>query len=78
MIDGIQRSKIDRHSKPYFMTVHKQDDRFIGYILYLPSEYCDGLQHKNFNNEEETKKFGSVCDLLNGNIDTILQEVILL
>lgn len=75
IVDNTQRSKIDRHSKPYFMTVHKQDEKFTGYVLYLPSEYAAGLQQENFNNEEETENFISACELLNCNINTMLQEV---
>jgi len=77
IIDNTQWSKTDRHAKPYFMTVHKQEDEFTGYVLYLPSEYAAGLQQENFNNDEETKNFASACDLLNDNMDNILREVIL-
>ena len=71
-----QASKLDRHSKPYFMSVHYyENNNYIGYILYLPSEYAYGKE--NFNNSEETKHFKEACNSLNQYLSTKLEEVTL-
>ena len=43
-----QKSKLDRHSKPYFLHVDKIDDnKFQGSILCLPYNYL--MEHPNFD-----------------------------
>jgi len=71
----IQGSKLDRHSKPYFMSVHPENDKYVGYILYLPSEYAYGKE--GFNNSEETKHFEDACNSLNQYLSGKLEGVTL-
>jgi CRISPR-associated protein Cmr1 len=41
-------SRLERHAKPYFMRVVKQGEKqFAGYIIYLSSKYCEGLEIDN-------------------------------
>ncbi|MDD3654448.1 MAG: type III-B CRISPR module RAMP protein Cmr1 [Desulfotomaculaceae bacterium] len=51
IINKQYESILDRHAKPYFMKVHKQDNEFTGFILYLPSLYCTGLQKDREGNQ---------------------------
>ena len=75
IVKGNQKSKLDRHSKPYFMSVHHENDKYVGYILYLPSKYTYGKE--GFNNSEETKHFEEACDSLNQYLSGKLEGVTL-
>ena len=77
IVKKIQKSHLDRHSKPYFMSVHHENDSFTGYILYLPSEYAYGLRKEKFDNEKETENFTKACKKLNDYFenDNNLEEV---
>lgn len=68
-----QVSKLDRHSKPYFMTVHYESGKYIGYILYLPSKYVYGKE--DLNDSEETKHFEEACKSLEKYLSGKLEEV---
>lgn len=58
----------DRHAKPYFLRVVKTaDGAFDGYILYLPSEYSEGVPQKG-DAEEHTQKFLKYCDEFNNHL----------
>lgn len=77
-----KESKLKRHSKPYFMSVHHENDSFIGYILYLPSEYAYEITNSDlncdkeeFDNEKETENFAQACEKLNEHFDNNLEEV---
>lgn len=64
-------SFLERHAKPYFLRViQREDGRFDGYILYLPSAYCDGLDRDRNNNlikkTRVDKDFSVSCDEFNG------------
>jgi len=62
------QSFLERHSKPYFLKVVKMKDHYDGYILYLPSKYCDGLQSDRYNKPippDVDDKFHQYCDELN-------------
>jgi CRISPR-associated protein Cmr1 len=72
-----QVSILDRHSKPYFMSVHREENRFIGNVLYLPSEYVYGIEQNGLNNTKETKLFNEACESLNKTLSDRLVEVIL-
>ncbi len=40
--------KIERHTKPYFISVHKNnDDKYYGQILFIPYNYASGYTLKN-------------------------------
>lgn len=75
IVDGNQMSKLDRHSKPYFMSVNYEDNKFMGYILYLPSEYIYGKD--DLSNSEETEHFEEACNSLNQHLSDKLKEAIL-
>ncbi|MDY0092888.1 MAG: type III-B CRISPR module RAMP protein Cmr1 [Candidatus Vecturithrix sp.] len=63
-----QQSFSDRHAKPYFLRVVKNaDGAFDGYILYLPSEYSEGVPQKG-DAEEHTPKFLKYCDEFNNHL----------
>ncbi len=78
--DKKNKSFLDRHSKPYFMRVAREDTQYRSYILYLPSLYAHGLDEDQFGNiiqhtgADET--FSSVCaevnNYLSQNMETIL------
>lgn len=76
----ITRSFLERHGKPYFLKLAKEEQEYRAYILYLPSRYCDGLDedregHK-VDHSQVNIKFKSVCDefnaLLGKDLDTII------
>lgn len=73
IVNANQMSKLDRHSKPYFMSVHYESDKYIGYILYLPSKYAYGKE--GLNDSEETKHFEEACNSLNQHLSDKLEEV---
>lgn len=63
-------SFLDRHAKPYFIKIAKEGNQFRGYILYLPSLYCNGLERdrneRQINHVEVNKKFAEICSEFNG------------
>lgn len=69
------KSHLDRHAKPYFLRVYRQNGGYTGYILYLPAsylppEYCSGLgiapdKYKKLNLNIEEKAFANTCKQLN-------------
>lgn len=65
----ITKSFLDRHAKPYFIKVAREDDKYRSYVLYLPSHYCNGLEedrNKNkINHSEVDKKFWNICNKFN-------------
>lgn len=75
IVNKKQMSKLDRHSKPYFMSVHYGGNEFIGHILHLPSEYIYGKD--DLDNSEETKHFEEACNSLNQHLSDKLEEAIL-
>ena len=68
-----QQSHLARHSKPYFMHISESNGKYIGQILYLPSEYAPGIQGLNQHNENQN--FLNACNLLNQQLSKSLQEV---
>ena len=70
-----QKSKLDRHAKPYFMSVHREDGNYTGYILYLPSKYAYGKE--GLNDSKETQDFARACNSLNQHLSDKLKEAIL-
>lgn len=73
-------SLLDRHAKPYFIKIAKEGDQYRGYILYLPSRYCDGLEKdrsgRSINHDYENNQFANVCNEFNSffanNMETVL------
>ncbi len=75
IVNKQQMSKLDRHAKPYFMSVHHEGGNYVGYILYLPSKY--GYGKEGLNDSEETKLFEDACSSLNQHLSYKLEEVTL-
>lgn len=73
-------SKLDRHAKPYFIRVHQEGEAFTGYILYLPSQYCAGLEVDRHNEPlshiNEDKNFLNACKDLNSSLSKQLVVII--
>ncbi len=67
-----QVSKLSRHAKPYFMSVHYEDGYYYGQILYLPSKYAIGLDDVNNNDD---RMFLNACDKLNKLLSEELDEI---
>ena len=67
--DKKDRSFLDRHAKPYFIKVAKEDNRYRSYILYLPSLYCEGKDNDNqnrpINHEKVNTEFRTICNEFN-------------
>lgn len=57
-------SIIERHAKPFFMSVRKENNNFTGYLLYLPSEYVDdvSLLKTRISKAELNSKYSKACD----------------
>lgn len=74
------KSFLDRHAKPYFIKIAKEEDKYRAYILYLPSRYCDGLENDRnenpINHTYEDSQFVKVCNEFNSfladNMETII------
>lgn len=62
-------SLLERHAKPYFMKIAKEDNKYRSYILYLPSQYCTGLSEdrnrKPINHNVANIKFTEACNEFN-------------
>lgn len=60
---------LDRHSKPYFIKISKEDNRYVGYILYLPSQYCEGLINdingRQIKHSYVNAEFKNICNEFN-------------
>lgn len=52
----ISDSFLERHSKPYFLKVNKEKGMFRGYILFLPSSYCDGVDKPEDQKQQHNKQ----------------------
>jgi CRISPR-associated protein Cmr1 len=67
--EKVTKSLLDRHSKPYFIKIAKEGNKYRAYILYLPSKYCDGLEKDrnggNINHSVVDKTFAAVCGEFN-------------
>ncbi|WP_018084469.1 type III-B CRISPR module RAMP protein Cmr1 [Desulfurispora thermophila] len=69
-------ARLERHAKPYFLRVHRtKNNRYTGYILYLPSLYCTGLSG-NAAGESINQQFAGVCTKLNNELARRLEVVI--
>lgn len=40
IVGPTQKSILDRHSKNYFLTIIQEGDKYLGYIFFLPYNYC--------------------------------------
>lgn len=80
IVDKKEKSFLDRHAKPYFIKVAKEGDKYRGYILYLPSQYCIGLEKdrtdKAINHQAENLRFTKVCTEFNQFLAKYMDTVI--
>ena len=77
---NVTKSFLDRHAKPYFIKIAKENTRYRAYILYLPSKYCDGLEKDrnghNINHNYVNVKFEAVCNEFNNFLAQKMETVI--
>lgn len=75
-----KNSILSRRAKPYFMHVEKNNSKFDGYILYLPSEYCSGLERDRLKNlidhDKENENFRDTCNTFNSYLEREMEEII--
>jgi len=65
IIGSNQMSLLARHAKPYFMKVIKRNDGcYEGYIVYLSSKYCEGIEQRNIPKDVD-RRFEEVCNEFN-------------
>lgn len=65
------KSEMQRHAKPYFMRVMKTQQGFEGYILYLPSRYCDGFEKYR---TDEARKHDDAFQKTCAQFNTLLEQ----
>lgn len=74
------KSFLERHAKPYFIKIAKENDRYRGYILYLPSKYCEGLEKdkncETINHSKVNKTFTEVCNKFNRFLSEHMETII--
>lgn len=74
--DKKTHSRLERHAKPYFMSVQKVEGKYQGRILYLPSKYCDGLERDLQKRAKEDATFASICAEFNSHLAKRLEVVL--
>lgn len=76
----VTKSLLDRHSKPYFIKIAKEGDKYRAYILYLPSRYCDGLEKgrndSSINHSVVNSTFADVCNKFNDFLSRNMEAII--
>lgn len=75
------RSRLNRHAKPYFMRVlQKARDDYAGYIIYLPSTYCDELEKDHFkkpiDHHKVDREFQIACDKFNRLLEHQMEVIV--
>ena len=77
-----QESRLDRHAKPYFLRViQKAAHDYEGYIIYLPSNYCDGFDEKDhfkktINHQEIDQDFQNACNQFNALLERQMEVIV--
>jgi len=78
-----QESRLNRHAKPYFLRViRKADHDYDGYILYLPSTYCDGLdmdhaqKPKQIDHLAVDREFETACRQFNVLLERQMEVIV--
>lgn len=73
-------SFLERHAKPYFIKVAKEGTKYRSYILYLPSQYCAGLDQdrnkRQINHNAADKEFTSVCNEFNSFLTEHMETIL--
>lgn len=76
----VTKSFLERHSKPYFINVAKEENKYRAHILYLPSKYCEGLEkdrnNRSINHQNEDKRFSEVCNEFNAFLSEHMEVII--
>ena len=77
IVNKVQKSRLDRHAKPYFLRVHECQGRYSGYLLYLPSHYCTGLAgtRPDLDPAREDAGFTMACLAMNKELTQHLEVV---
>jgi len=74
------KSFLERHAKPYFMKVAKEGNKYRSYILYLPSQYCIGLEKdrngRQINHSTANSEFLKICNEFNGFLAQHMETII--
>ncbi len=74
------RSFLERRSKPYFMRLIKTLKGFDGYIIYIPSSYCEGMEKDRNNNKiyhkEVNAQFTGACEEFNSSLARRMEKII--
>ncbi len=65
-----ETSFLERRSKPYFLRVIPTGKEFQGYVVYLPSNYCDGVEKDKYGKQivdhhALDEKFQACCEEFN-------------
>ena len=73
-------SFLDRHSKPYFMKVLRHNGQYRFQILYLPSQYVNGLEKDRGNrlldHNKVDREFLSACDNVNAFLSNEMKVIL--
>lgn len=87
VVEKEQVSVMDRRAKPYFLRVHLEKGGYVGYVLYLPSQYLPPRYHPGLGidrekypktdsqREEHEKAFRAVCEDMNKKLAEQLEVV---
>lgn len=79
----VTKSFLDRHSKQYFLSIHKERNSFTGYVLFLPSHFILGMQNEKdyfgeiIKDNIHTKEAIKVWKEMNSNLSKTMTEVII-
>lgn len=79
VVNKKQESLLARRAKPYFMRIHKNREGYVGYLLYLPSQYypkeISSSEGRKLGPGEMTDRFLSACDSLNTALAKSLEAI---
>ncbi|MEW6574701.1 MAG: type III-B CRISPR module RAMP protein Cmr1 [Bacillota bacterium] len=79
IVDKRQKSLLSRHAKPYFLRIHKDSNGYVGYILYLPSQYypkkIEDTSGRELTPEQMTSRFLHACDAINTALSKSLEAI---
>ncbi|NTU73923.1 type III-B CRISPR module RAMP protein Cmr1 [Candidatus Roizmanbacteria bacterium] len=78
MIDNVNKSFLERHSKQYFFGIEKIDTTYIGYLLFLPYRFCQNSNLKLQNDQNVIlSKYDRVNADMNSSLNGFLDSVTL-
>lgn len=80
IVDKKEKSLLERHAKPYFIKVAKEGNKYRSYILYLPSQYCAGLDEdrngRQINHSSVDSEFLKICNEFNGFLNQHMKTIL--